>query len=62
MATKKLFICAYCHEKIEPFQYKITVYGPYSKPELRRLYYHGDCYTEKILKDNDCEVDENGNR
>ena len=57
METKKPIICAYCHEKILPPHYQITLYDPFAKPELRRLYYHGDCYTEKILKENDCEVD-----
>ena len=50
MPTKKPIICAYCHKKIEPFQHKITLYNPPFKPELRRQYYHGDCYTEKVTK------------
>ena len=53
MAMKKPIICDYCHKKIEPFQHKVTLYDPHSKPELKRQYYHGDCYTEKILKDKD---------
>lgn len=36
MATKKLIICAYCHEKILPPHYQITLYDPYTKPELIR--------------------------
>ena len=58
MAMKKPIICDYCHKKIEPFQHKVTLYNPHFKPELKRQYYHGDCYTEKILKDNDCYADE----
>lgn len=57
MATKKLIICDYCHEKIELFHHRVTLYNPSFKPELKRQYYHGDCYTEKILKENDCKVD-----
>ena len=57
MAMKKPIICDYCHKKIEPFQHKVTLYDPHSKPELKRQYYHGDCYAEKILKENDCKVD-----
>ena len=49
MATRKL-ICNYCGKKIQPLHHRVTVYNPPFKRELKWQYYHGDCYTEKILK------------
>lgn len=51
---KKPIICIYCNKKIETFQHKITLYNPCFKKEFRFQYYHGDCYTEKVLEDNNC--------
>ena len=56
MPTRKL-ICAYCGKEIKPLHHRVTVYNPVFRRELKWQYYHGDCYTEKILKDNDCKVD-----
>jgi hypothetical protein len=57
MPTRKL-ICAYCGKEIKPLHHRVTVYNPVFRRELKWQYYHGDCYTEKILKDNDCYADE----
>ena len=51
---KKQIICIYCNKKIDPFHHKITLYNPFFKKEFRFQYYHGDCYTEKVLEDNNC--------
>jgi hypothetical protein len=48
--AKKL-LCAYCREEIHPPHHRVTLYSPNFKRELKRQYYHADCYTEKILKE-----------
>ena len=56
MATRKL-TCDHCGKEIKPLHHRVTVYNPTFRRELKWQYYHGDCYTKKILKDNNCKVD-----